>query len=415
MQTVHGAGRPCGAAAEWRRVKLGDVLREAQVGFAAGERDPAGLLQLRMNNVTSDGTFDWSTVTRVPAGSVDLRKYHLAPGDILFNNTNSVELVGESALFLGYLEPVVFSNHFTRLRVAPDRADPAFVAFFLQARWRERLFANICNRWVGQAAVQRDKLLQLDMPLPPLPEQRRIAARLAEQLAAVERARFAAEQQRSMVQRLLPTHLEAAFSDEEARSWPARAIGDIARTGSGSTPSRSRKDYYGGDIPWVKTAELQDGTIIDTAEHVTDAAVAETSLKLFPAGTLLVAMYGQGQTRGRTGLLGVPATTNQACFAILPNGQVFDPRYLQWWFRYSYGRLRALSEGRGGNQPNLNGDLLRAERVPLPPLAAQHELADRLDRIEAATNRAEGALHAREQVIGQLPAALLRRAFSGGT
>lgn len=107
--------------------------------------------------------------------------------DVLFNNTNSTELVGKSALFVDHDEPVTFSNHFTRLRTIRGLLCPEYLVLWLRARYQEGLFAAICNRWIGQSAVQRDRLLSLELPL--LPEQQRIARLVTEQMTAVERAR----------------------------------------------------------------------------------------------------------------------------------------------------------------------------------------------------------------------------------
>ena len=99
----------------WRWVKLGDVITHVQPGFACGKRDSDGVVQLRMNNVTTGGRFNWDELTRIPSGFRDMSKHWLRPGDVLFNNTNSAELVGKSALFQGFVEPVVYSNHFLDL------------------------------------------------------------------------------------------------------------------------------------------------------------------------------------------------------------------------------------------------------------------------------------------------------------
>ncbi len=119
-------------------------------------------------------------------------------------------------------------------------------------------------------------------------------------------------------------------------------------------------------------------------------------MKLLPIDTLLVAMYGQGQTRGRTGLLAVKATTNQACFAILPNYDKFEPRFLQFWFRANYHRLRQSSEGRGGNQPNLNGDILRSEEIPLPSLEVQRQIVNQLNGQLAASEKLVKSMQAQK-------------------
>jgi type I restriction enzyme S subunit len=198
----------------WRWGRLGEVIAEAQSGFACGERDPNGVIQLRMNNVNTRGNLVWDEFIRVPADQDTISKYQLINGDVVFNNTNSVELVGKSALFRGHDEPVVYSNHFTRLRVVPDRLDPTYLAAWLLSQWQSGIFENLCNRWIGQSAVKNDKLLALEIPAPPLPEQQRIAARLTEQMAAVERARAALEEQLDALNQLPAALLRKAFRGE---------------------------------------------------------------------------------------------------------------------------------------------------------------------------------------------------------
>ncbi|MBI3301964.1 MAG: restriction endonuclease subunit S [Deltaproteobacteria bacterium] len=195
----------------WRWVRLGEVVREARGGFACGERDETGVIQLRMNNVTPRGQFDRSSFVRVPADPSTLAVYRLEAGDVRFNNTNSTDLVGKTALFRGHEEPIVFSNHFTRLRTMAERLSPAFLALWLQAQWQQGFFAKICNRWIGQSAVQRDKLLALEILLPPLSEQRRIAATLTEQMAMVRRARKALEEELDTINALPAALLRQAF------------------------------------------------------------------------------------------------------------------------------------------------------------------------------------------------------------
>lgn len=198
----------------WTWTRLSEVIVEAQGGFASGQRDPKGAIQLRMNNVTSRGQFDWSSVIRVPADSDIITTYRLHVGDVLFNNTNSTDLVGKTALFEGYEEAVLFSNHFTRLRTAPDSLDPFFLLLWLHGQWLSRVFAIICNRWIGQSAVQRDKLLALEMPLPPLREQQRIVGILRGEIDTVERARTAALAQLDVIDALPQVLLRRAFAGD---------------------------------------------------------------------------------------------------------------------------------------------------------------------------------------------------------
>ena len=205
---AHGDALPAG----WKWTQLGDVLASIQPGFACGKRDEKGVAQLRMNNISTDGRFNWDKIVRIPPNYTNMFKYWLEPGDVLFNNTNSVELVGKSAIFLGFHEKVVYSNHFNRLRPDTNVLDTSYLANWLLYNWIHGLFARMCNRWVGQAAVPRSKLLALKIPLPPLCEQKRIAALLKEQMAYVETVRMSAREQLDAINALPAALLRRAFA-----------------------------------------------------------------------------------------------------------------------------------------------------------------------------------------------------------
>jgi len=172
--------------------------------------------------------------------------------------------------------------------------------------------------------------------------------------------------------------------------WHQAKIGDIAEVRTGKTPSRTDPSNFGGDIPWVKTSEVRNTIIFQTEEHLSEKGREVSRSDLFPVGSILVALYGQGQNRGRTALLGVPAATNQACAVILPASKAFQ-QYVWWWLRASYVPLREL--GRGGNQPNLNLDIVRGFGIPLPSLSEQRRIAAILDKVdEIRRKREEGIL-----------------------
>ncbi len=202
------------------------MLADWSTGFAIGERSADGVVQLRMNNVAVDGTMNLDDATRVPATPKQVEQYALKRGDVLFNNTNSVDLVGKSALFRGHAEPVLFSNHFTRLRTDPAKCVPEYLAECLRRMWNGRVFANLAQRWVGQAAVQSDKLLPLPILLPPPVEQAKIAGVLGAVDEAVERSRGVAAQTRTLRQALLHTLLTRGLPGRHTKFKTVR-LGDI--------------------------------------------------------------------------------------------------------------------------------------------------------------------------------------------
>lgn len=166
-------------------------------------------------------------------------------------------------------------------------------------------------------------------------------------------------------------------------------IGDFCMTGSGGTPSRSNESrYYNGDIPWVKSGELKESVIHSTEEKITKAALAESSAKMVPAGSLLVAMYGA--TIGRVAVLGMQAATNQAVCNIQPDQSIADCRYLYYALRDKAPHW--ISRGAGGAQPNISQGIIRDTSIFVPPLPEQRRIADILDRADALRAKRRAAL-----------------------
>jgi type I restriction enzyme, S subunit len=184
-------------------------------------------------------------------------------------------------------------------------------------------------------------------------------------------------------------------------------IGLFCQIGSGTTPPRSAVDrYYGGGIPWVKSGELREKEIEKTEETVTEEALKETPLKLVPPGTLLVAMYGA--TVGRTGILRIPATTNQAVCHIIPDKNIADTKYL--FFALNYLQPSLIGKSVGGAQPNISQEIIRRTEVRLPPLAEQRRIAAILDQADAL--RRKRRVEALE-LLGRLSSSIFDAAFSG--
>jgi len=159
---------------DWEVVRLGEVVKEMINGFPTGERDENGILQLRMDSITSDGKINLEAGVKVPK-RIGIENYFLQKGDILFNNTNSIDLVGKTALFRGEFKECVFSNHLTRIRVDLSKTLPEWIFYILFRNWELKLFKNLATRRVGQADINRNVLKNLKIPLPPLPEQQEIA------------------------------------------------------------------------------------------------------------------------------------------------------------------------------------------------------------------------------------------------
>lgn len=160
---------------------------------------------------------------------------------------------------------------------------------------------------------------------------------------------------------------------KNANNFPIKKIKDICSVGSGGTPSRSNPNYYSGNIPWVKTGEVVNEEIFETEEHITKEAVDNSSARMYSKGSLIIAMYGQGETRGRTAKLGIDATTNQACAVLFDiDNNIILTDYLWYYLQSMYSDLRSLASG--NNQPNLNAKIIKNYDIVIPPIKIQYAI-----------------------------------------
>jgi type I restriction enzyme S subunit len=338
--------------------------------------------------------------TRFPPKEAPSRaKYIVRAGDILVStvrpNLNAVAVVPPS------LSGAIASSGFAVLRVDQAKASSDFVFHWVRTK---RFVDEMVRQATGASypAVSAAIVGASLVPQIPLEHQRRIAA-ILDKADAIRRKR---QEAIALTEQLLRSTFLEMFGDPvtNPKGWPEMTLGGVTSVRTGKTPSRDNPANYGGTIPWVKTTEVRGGVILDTEEHLSDEGFR--GMEVFPKGSIVIAMYGQGSTRGRVAMLGVDAATNQACAILVPKPQV-ERAFLWTYLHLSYEPLRDL--GRGGNQPNLNLNLVRSFPLPLPPLPLQQEFAALRSRIDLIAGRQSEAAQAGDALFNSLT----QRAFSG--
>jgi type I restriction enzyme S subunit len=195
---------------------------------------------------------------------------------------------------------------------------------------------------------------------------------------------------------------------EIPKGWIVEKLGDVCFTTSGGTPSRKIASYYEGNIPWVKSGELDKGVITKTEETISEEAVKNSSAKIFPKGTLLIALYGA--TIGKLGFLGVDAATNQAICGIFKN-DIIDLQFLKYYLFNKRNKL--IEQSAGGAQPNISQTILKDLQVVLPPLPEQHRIVAKIEELFSSLDKGIESLKTAQEQLKVYRQAVLKWAFEG--
>jgi type I restriction enzyme S subunit len=191
-------------------------------------------------------------------------------------------------------------------------------------------------------------------------------------------------------------------------SWEWTSLGYMCDMTSGGTPKRSNDEYWQGDIPWLKSGELNDGVVTEAEERITEKGLEESSTNIFPSGTLLVALYGA--TTGKLGILDFASATNQAVCGLFITDSL-DTKYVFWYLRQF--RPELLSKRFGGAQKNISQTILRQVPVPLPPLDEQKQIVDEIERLLSVADDATATAEREHTRAERLRQSILKQAFSG--
>ena len=289
-----------------------------------------------------------------------------------------------------------------------DQLATRFLYYALQLQ-----LANLQNLSTGAATkfLTLGILKQIHIPLPTITEQAKIVECLSvyDDLIATNQRRIALLEDAArrlyrewFVLLRFPGHESVPVKDGVPEGWRKGALGSLIKTSSGGTPSRKRSDFFGTGIPWVKTKELNDGFLFETEEEITVAGLKGSSAKIFPAGTVLLAMYGA--TIGMTGLLAKPAATNQACCAFMVAEICGLSYYCFQWLKEIKQKL--ISLGMGAAQPNLSQEAIKKLGLLMPSspiLDCYHKAVEPLfDQMATLTQQTGALARARDLLLPKL-------------
>jgi type I restriction enzyme S subunit len=436
----------------WAEVEFGEIN-----DFQSETLDPS---QFR------EEEFELYSVPSFPAGRPELvtgaqigsTKQVVYPGDVLVCKINPrINRVWQVRSRAARRQ--IASSEWIVLR-APEIHSTYLQRYFSSPPFRELLCEGVTGVGGSLTRAQPKRVARFPVPIAPLREQKRVASKLDAILTRIESCREQLDRVNTILKRFRQAVLDAAMSGRLTEEWrkhhsieePAAElldqiaierssrglptafrevrdegievplvelptnwtwcrVGQIADVRLGGTPSRREPSYWNGDILWVSSGEVANCRIGDTAEKITNAGMENSNAKLYPKGSVLIAMIGEGKTRGQAAILDVDAATNQNVAGLIFDVALVNPEFVWLWALGEYERNRGV--GRGGNQPALNGAKVRALPLPLPPRAEQRAIVDRVLSLFAIADRLEQRGREVARCVERLSPVVLARAFRG--
>ena len=358
------------------------------------------------------------------ASEAEIAKFGVAVDDVIITkDSESWDDIGVPALVREAAGDLVCGYHLALLRPFRQKMDGGFLFRCLQAK-PLRVQLELAANGVTRFGIPKSEIGTMRLPVPPLPQQRAIAdyldretARLDALVAAKERVLgLLAEKRRALIARAVIRGLDphAPLRDsgvpwlgEIPAHWEVWKLGHAASIGNGSTPSRGNVAYWtDGTIPWLNSSVVNQYEVTKADQFVTDVALRECHLPLVKSGSVLVAITGQGKTRGQAVVLSFDATINQHLAYISPDHSRRNPWFLRWTLLSAYEFLRSISDDAGGTKGALTCEDVANVRVPIPPIDEQCAIAARianetlkLDELRTATEKTTALLKERRAAL----------------
>ncbi|MCA6432069.1 MAG: N-6 DNA methylase, partial [Cytophagales bacterium] len=341
-------------------------VAELQGGYAfksnelKNERDSNDLPVIKIGNLNPDGSLDISNTQYFPFDE-SLKRYLVGKKDVLVTMTGAT--VGKTSV--SDSENLLLNQRVGLIRSNSEKLGKDFLSKLLLSDF----FYDYCQRTAGggaQGNISPKEILNFQIPLPPLSIQQEIVAEIEGYQKIIDGAKAVVENYKPKID-----------IDPE---WEMVELQEVCNVTSGGTPDRNINGYWNGTIPYIKTGEIFFNRITKAEEFITEAGLKNSSTRLIAPGTILMAMYGQGVTRGRVAILEFEAAINQAVAAISKKNDEINLEFLFYQLQGMYKYLRMISDARGGNQSNLNAKLIKELKICLPPKDIQQQIVTQIEK-----------------------------------
>ena len=391
----------------WELKTLKDWGMVAQSGFASGVHNSEGngVIHLRPMNISPMGKLDFENCKSIE----DRSNRRILFGDILFNNTNSAELVGKTTI-IDAAGDFAYSNHMTRLRFPKEKIHNKYMAMLLHSMWMSGYFKEICSNHVNQASVSIKRLEQVEVSLPSLEEQRKIVEILEGHLSRLDSASENMKQAILRSGQFFASALNVLFFDSGTYGWDERPFSELGKWITGSTPSSKHGEYLGDDVPFITPGDIANGGVIHKSVRRISNLGADAVRRVKKDSVYLVCI---GATLGKVGLATFEATSNQQINALEVNGEIVLPEYAMWFFASPEIQTLLRSASSSTTVPILNKGTLEKLRSRIPDVDTQRIQIRKFNKIVEFHTYLSQDYKKLEKALEAFRRSLLHSAFSG--
>jgi type I restriction enzyme S subunit len=370
---------------DWAQKPLGTLgdLRTSSVDKISRPRELPVSLVNYMDVYRSRIISKETPLMQVTASFSQIQRSALDVGDVLFTpSSETPEDIGHSAVVDSLSGTTLHSYHTVRFRPHGSILDNRYSGYLGESEDARSYFRQ---RAAGSTrfTLSRKDFRELEILLPPIQVQRRIAEILDTLDDQIHESQL-------IVEKLKLGKLGMSHDLLDGSGWPFVPVGEVSQVRNGTTPSRARRDYWDdGTVSWLASGKVNEYIVSSASEFVTARAVSECGLRIFPPGSVIIGMIGEGKTRGMAARLDLHAAINQNLAGVIPSDELYGG-FLHHYLVHSYQRLR--SGGRGSNQDALNTKLVAEFPIPLPPVKEQRNIALALDALDLRVRHEELAI-----------------------
>ncbi|WP_407356413.1 restriction endonuclease subunit S [Methanolobus sp. WCC5] len=394
----------------WKILPIGKCVADDLSGFACSQNklvEEGGYVQLRPFNI-ENGKLNLDTLYQVPLDIVDENKYYLEKGDILFNNTNSTELVGKSAI-ANERYSFAFSNHINRIRLDTDVVLPQFFHSYLSYMWAKGHFAKHCKKWIGQSGYTLTSLKNQPILIPPIDVQQEIITKLEKQIAEIENIKKEITIQELKINQIFEGYLSSVFKDLKDFSLEKK-IKDFCENPQYGYTVPASKEKIGPKL--LRITDIQNNHVNwDTVPYCNCPSEKYSQYELKNND---IVFARTGATTGKSFLIKNPENSVFASYLIrlkIKDENVL-PEYLYLFFKSPSYWNQILKHSRGGTMPNFNATMLGNLKVPIIDISMQHKIINHSNGVYELYKQLADINSLQSIAVNQLPESILNEVFS---